>query len=91
MLTALNESSLMGTAPDQTSIMCYQLPAAITKDNLPITGGADINATDCRFAGTIYPKAGRSMMTGDPAEVSEAAPEAQPDDWPEAEDVEVFA
>lgn len=56
VLTALNEASLMGTRPDQTSIMCYQLPGPITKDGKPIGGGTDINATDYSFCGTIYPK-----------------------------------
>jgi hypothetical protein len=36
--------------------MCYQLPATITKDGQPIRGGLDINASDARFAGIIYPK-----------------------------------
>ncbi len=58
VLTPLNEASLIGTPPDQTSIMCYQLPGAITKDGHPITGGVDINQTDYTFAGKIYPKPG---------------------------------
>jgi Astacin (Peptidase family M12A) len=58
VLTPLDAASLMGTPEDQTSIMCYQLPASITKDGKPIIGGTDINATDFAFAGRIYPKAG---------------------------------
>ena len=46
VLTALDEKTLMATPPDQTSIMCYQLPGVITKDGKPITGGTDINATE---------------------------------------------
>ena len=40
----------------------FDLPAVITRDGKPITGGIDINTTDCRFAGTIYPKAGRAIV-----------------------------
>ena len=58
VLTPLAASSLMGTSADQTSIMCYQLPATITKDGKPIPGGTDINTADLAFAGKIYPKVG---------------------------------
>jgi hypothetical protein len=57
VLTPLKEASIMGTPADQTSIMCYQLPSMITRDGKPITGGIDINRTDCGFCGTIYPRA----------------------------------
>jgi hypothetical protein len=77
VLTPLNEQSLMGTAADQTSIMCYQLPGSITRDGQPILGGMDINQTDYAFIGRIYPKPGHAMV----AEHEE--------DWGEAEDVEV--
>jgi hypothetical protein len=56
VLTTLSEASLMGTPADQTSIMCYQLPGLITKDGKPIVGGTDIDGTDYKFCGTIYPK-----------------------------------
>ncbi|HEX2123471.1 MAG TPA: M12 family metallopeptidase, partial [Thermoanaerobaculia bacterium] len=46
VLTPLDDRTIMGTAPDQDSIMCYQLPGSITVDGLPIRGGADINSTD---------------------------------------------
>jgi hypothetical protein len=35
--------------------MCYQLPASITKDGLPIPGGPDINPLDASFCGQLYP------------------------------------
>jgi hypothetical protein len=57
VLKPLSQSSIFGTAADQSSIMCYQLPAQIMKDAKPIVGGLDINATDCAFARSIYPKA----------------------------------
>jgi len=57
VLTPLKEASIMGTPVDQTSIMCYQLPGMITKDSKPISGGIDINKTDCGFCRSIYPKA----------------------------------
>jgi hypothetical protein len=56
VLTPLDARSIIGTEPDQDSIMCYQLPGEITKDGLPIRGGTDINPSDCSFAGLIYPK-----------------------------------
>ena len=56
VLTPLDQNSIMGTPADQTSIMCYRLPARIMRDNQAIVGGMDINATDCRFAGHLYPK-----------------------------------
>lgn len=56
VLTPLEQQSIFATNPaDQTSIMCYQLPGAITKDGRPILGGTDINATDGAFARRIYP------------------------------------
>ncbi|TGE18899.1 M12 family metallopeptidase [Hymenobacter elongatus] len=59
VLTPLNDATIMGTPPDQTSIMCYPLPGSITRDGQPILGGPDINATDYAFAGRVYPKPGR--------------------------------
>jgi hypothetical protein len=83
VLTPLSQSSIMGTPPDQDSIMCYQLPGSITKSGQPIRGGTDINATDAAFAGRIYPK------------MSESAPSIQADmnhadEWSASEDVEVY-
>lgn len=56
VLTPIEESSLWGTDPDPDSIMCYQIPGAITKDGRPIVGGADIDAMDYQFAARVYPK-----------------------------------
>jgi hypothetical protein len=57
VLTPLASASIMGTREsDPTSIMCYQIPGAITKDGKPIIGGRDINPTDFAFAASIYPK-----------------------------------
>ena len=57
VLTPIEERSLLGTrTADQSSIMCYQIPGAITKDGKPILGGKDIDAQDAGFAATIYPK-----------------------------------
>jgi Astacin (Peptidase family M12A) len=55
VLTPLDQNSIFSTPADQTSIMCYQLPALITKDGQPILGGPDINPTDRTFARRIYP------------------------------------
>lgn len=57
VLTPLSASSIMGTLEsDPLSIMCYQVPGAITKDGKAIPGGLDINPKDYAFAGIIYPK-----------------------------------
>ena len=57
VLTPLAAASIMGTAEsDPHSIMCYQIPGAITKDGKAIPGGLDINQTDFAFAAKVYPK-----------------------------------
>lgn len=57
VLTPLEDASIMGTPDaDMHSIMCYQIPGAITKNGKPIIGGLDINATDFEFAASVYPK-----------------------------------
>jgi hypothetical protein len=56
VLTPIEESTLMGTTPDPNSIMCYQIPGTITIDGKPIIGGTDIDASDAKFAASIYPK-----------------------------------
>jgi len=94
VLTPLSDDSLYRTPPDQTSIMCYQLPASITVDNLPITGGVDINETDYAFNGLIYPRQNAQSLTAGvtpssfgaaPAAMTSAAHSAI-SDWPESED-----
>jgi hypothetical protein len=79
VLTPLDESALIATAADQTSIMCYQLPGSITKNGKPILGGLDIDQIDYDFAAQIYPK-----PAGPGAQAAGAA-----DDWDESEDVEL--
>ena len=81
VLTPLDERSIFATPPDQDSIMCYQLPGEITRDGQPIRGGMDINQTDFAFAGRIYPKPGRSTMSGS------AQRSVYEDEWDESEDV----
>jgi hypothetical protein len=56
VLTPLDDATIYGTPPDETSLMCYQLPGTITVDGQPITGGIDINTWDAAFAAAIYPK-----------------------------------
>lgn len=57
VLTPLAKASIMGTVEsDPLSIMCYQIPGAITKDGKAIPGGKDINPIDFKFAGSVYPK-----------------------------------
>jgi Astacin (Peptidase family M12A) len=86
VLTPLDDRSLMSTPADQTSIMCYQLPASITKDGMPIAGGLNINATDYEFAGRIYPKPGSA-----PAAAERNEDSSEDEEWAESEDVEVGA
>lgn len=74
-MIARYDRTIMATPPDQTSIMCYQLTGSITRDGRPITGGIDINNTDCGFAGRIYPRVGHGVE----ADLQ--------DDWSEAEGV----
>jgi len=75
VLTPLSERSIMATPADEDSIMCYQLPGEVTRDRRPIRGGRDINESDYRFAGRIYPRPGRRT-----------AAEYQGDDWEERYD-----
>lgn len=82
VLKSLDERSLMATLPDQTSIMCYQLPGSITRDGKPIIGGTDINATDYAFIGKLYPKVGAALTMPEGAAVTG-------DEWDESEDVDV--
>lgn len=57
VLTPLSKKSTMGTTEaDPTSIMCYEVPGIITRDGKRIVGGRDINATDYKFAASVYPK-----------------------------------
>jgi hypothetical protein len=72
----------MGTPADQDSIMCYQLPGAITRNGLPIRGGRDINQTDYEFVGRIYPKPGQDLM-----HEHELIHEHR-EEWDESEDVQ---
>jgi len=85
VLTALDQRSIMGTPEDQTSIMCYQLPASITKDGKPIIGGTDINATDFTFAGRIYPK-GHSAPSATSKSYGDGSDDAN-GEWEESEDI----
>jgi hypothetical protein len=67
VLTALNAATLIQTPPDETSIMCYQLPGEITKDGKPILGGLRINQTDHDFAARIYPMAKKAPRSAKPS------------------------
>jgi len=91
VLTPLDDRNLYRTPPDQTSIMCYQLPGSITRDGRPIIGGNDINQTDYWFVGQIYPKqAGQALQAGTitsgPEAKAFAAPTSVIDDWSESDD-----
>ena len=56
VLTPLAKKSIMGTTEsDPHSVMCYQIPAEITKDGKAIPGGKDITPKDYEFAAKIYP------------------------------------
>ncbi len=67
VLTPLRERSIMGTTEsDPISIMCYEIPAAITKDGKPIRGGTDINDNDYQFAAKVYPKRMGQLPAGGP-------------------------
>lgn len=83
VLTPLGGNSIIGTEPDQDSIMCYQLPGEITYNGEPIRGGVDINQTDFAFAGLIYPTVLRTV-----ADNAKAVPMPLWNDWDPSEDVE---
>jgi hypothetical protein len=87
VLTPLDQRSIMGTAPDQTSIMCYQLPGSITRDGRPIIGGIDINSTDAGFAARIYPKPGHQGAVASAPTYVEHLEHVGADEWDESEDV----
>jgi hypothetical protein len=90
VLTPLDPSKIMGTEPDEDSIMCYRLPGEITKDGKPIRGGADINKMDADAVAIIYPKVLRAAeaapTTGAEAEVPTPRLPAVVD-WDPSEDV----
>jgi len=71
VLTPLDDRSIFATPPDQTSIMCYQLPGSITRNGSPIVGGTDINATDRAFCLGIYPPIGFSLSAQSTYDASE--------------------
>lgn len=57
VLKPLEERSIMGSeVTDETSIMCYSLPASITIDGKPIIGGSDFSLIDKQWAARVYPK-----------------------------------
>jgi hypothetical protein len=57
VLTPLEESSLLGTpTAEEDSIMCYDIPGALTLDGRAIQGGIDITPNDHAFAAQVYPK-----------------------------------
>ena len=57
VLTPLPSSSIWATtSPDRQSIMCYQIPASITKNGVAIPGGLDIDLFDYEFMAKVYPK-----------------------------------
>lgn len=56
VLTPLEDRSIMATpAAEETSIMAYQLPAAITRDGRPVVGGSDLTEMDKAFLARLYP------------------------------------
>jgi hypothetical protein len=57
VLTPIEDALLIGTVhSDARSIMCYQIPGAITTNGKPILGGLDIDKKDFAFAASMYPK-----------------------------------
>jgi hypothetical protein len=73
VLTPLAKASILGTTEaDPDSIMCYQVPASITRDGEAIPGGDDINPRDHAFAARVYPRAAKPK-SGAPAAKPTAA------------------
>jgi hypothetical protein len=61
MLTPLSEASLMGSRPDESSIMAYVLSGEWTYDGQPIVGGTDFSDSDRSFFASLYPKPGEPV------------------------------
>ena len=75
VLTPLEARSLWGTPrADMQSIMCYQIPGALTKDGQPILGGADIDQSDYDFIAQVYPKLVRAPVADPPQPMVASAP-----------------
>jgi hypothetical protein len=56
VLTPLDPRGLVASElTDRLSLMCYSLPAAITKSRKPVEGGSDFTATDIQTGQRIYP------------------------------------
>lgn len=68
IFTPLDPASIWATAPDETSIMCYQFPGECTKNGKPIPGGMSINELDGSLIAKHYPKAGGPVDPVDPTD-----------------------
>jgi hypothetical protein len=84
VLVPLEQSKIMGTPVDVTSIMAYQLPGEIMKDGIPVPGGVDINWSDFTFCQRIYP---RYIQAGQAPAVQPSAVE----NWGPEHDVNISA
>ncbi|HEX6685384.1 MAG TPA: M12 family metallopeptidase [Candidatus Limnocylindrales bacterium] len=93
VLTPLDAADILGTPPDEDSIMCYQLPGEITYDGKDIDGGEDINATDFHFAEKLYPQAdgtGSGRRKGSrKAGATKSATPWMAEDWGPGNDVDL--
>lgn len=57
LLIPLHRSSILGSRDaDANSIMCYQVPARLTKNGKAIPGGLDIGKIDREIAAELYPR-----------------------------------
>jgi hypothetical protein len=83
VLTPLDARTIIGTEPDQDSIMCYQLPGEITRDGEPIRGGTDINQSDAGFSGLIYPKVLSALEKVEAVDATALVPAPRIEDIPD--------
>jgi hypothetical protein len=65
ILTPQDESKLVGSDPEEQSIMCYQFDAELTINGIPILGGTDLTELDKATIAKIYP--GRVAIPPPPA------------------------
>jgi hypothetical protein len=65
ILTPINESTLVGSDPEEQSIMCYQFDGDLTIDNVPILGGTDLTERDKVTIAKLLP--GRTQLPPPPA------------------------
>jgi hypothetical protein len=70
ILTPLEDAALIASPDaDETSVMTYSFPGAVTKSGQPIVGGSKITDADRAFVSKVYPQPGTPVNPGGPVEI----------------------